>query len=253
MTSDARRPPHDANFEKYAQLGALHWREIGHHWIYHNAFTAERYRRVIAAAGPLGSARVLDYGCGDGALLSWLIPRVGPAGAAFGFEPNDLGRSLAAQMLGARGLQAQLAGSIDEIASGSVDVVTCGEVIEHVFDPEGLLAAIHRVLRPGGRAVLTTPVRMTETPDDPNHIREWFPGEFRALLEASPLRVVSCEPIIPAAAPEVFFWRPPFFFRVPVFRVLCNVLSIYGQVNALTWLRMRPRLLMTQIAVLKKD
>jgi SAM-dependent methyltransferase len=39
----------------------------------------------------------------------------------------------------------------------SVDVVWAGEVLEHVADVVGLLAEVRRVLRWGGRLVLTTP------------------------------------------------------------------------------------------------
>ena len=59
----------DARFAKYAESGAYHWREVGRGLIAHNAFTAERYRRVIAGAALRDGDRVLDYGCGDGALL----------------------------------------------------------------------------------------------------------------------------------------------------------------------------------------
>ena len=37
----------DADFAKYAESGAYHWREIGHGLISHNAFTAERHHQVI--------------------------------------------------------------------------------------------------------------------------------------------------------------------------------------------------------------
>jgi 2-polyprenyl-3-methyl-5-hydroxy-6-metoxy-1,4-benzoquinol methylase len=40
---------------------------------------------------------------------------------------------------------------------GSFDCVTCLEVIEHVVDPLRLLKELHRVLRPHGQLVLTTP------------------------------------------------------------------------------------------------
>lgn len=244
--------PHDADFEKYAHMGAYHWKEIGGHWIYHNAYTAERYRRVINAAGPLNGLRVLDYGCGDGALLGLISHAAGESGRAVGLDPNDDARKLAEFMLTKHRLSADVEASSQGLASESFDRVICSEVIEHVHDVDALIAEIHRVLKPGGRAVVTTPIRMTESPEDPNHVREWFPTEFRALFENGPFEMERHEEMIPAAAPEVFFWRPLFFLRVPVFRVLCNVLSIYGNVNALTWLRMRPRLFMTQLMVLKK-
>ncbi|MEU4446184.1 class I SAM-dependent methyltransferase [Actinosynnema sp. NPDC050801] len=41
--------------------------------------------------------------------------------------------------------------------SGALDGILAGEVIEHVYDPASLLAECHRVLRPGGVLVLTTP------------------------------------------------------------------------------------------------
>jgi SAM-dependent methyltransferase len=251
-TGGRARPPHDADFDKYASAGAYHWREVGGHWVHHHAYTAERYRRTLAAAGPLAGRRVLDYGCGDGALLGLIARRVGPGGAAVGFEPNDEARGLAGAMLRRHGLEARVVGTTGELESGDLDVAVCAEVIEHVHDPEGLLREVHRVLKPGGRAVVTTPVRLTETPEDANHVREWFPGEFRAFCEAGPLRVVSHEQVIPAASAEVYYWRPRFLLRAPVFRLLCNLLSIYGQLDALSWLRVRPRLFMTQVVVLEK-
>lgn len=41
--------------------------------------------------------------------------------------------------------------------SGSFDVVTCGEVIEHVVDTDGLLDEMRRVLKPNGLLIVTTP------------------------------------------------------------------------------------------------
>ena len=43
------------------------------------------------------------------------------------------------------------------LATDSVDLVTCLAVIEHVDDPLPLLSECHRILRRGGRLILTTP------------------------------------------------------------------------------------------------
>jgi ubiquinone/menaquinone biosynthesis C-methylase UbiE len=41
--------------------------------------------------------------------------------------------------------------------SASVDHVICTEVLEHLVDPQPLIAEIHRILRPGGTGAVTVP------------------------------------------------------------------------------------------------
>jgi len=248
----ARRVSADAGFAKYAERGAYHWGEIGRHLLKHNAFTAERYRMVADRAAVTEGQRVLDYGCGDGALLSVLARRAAAAIDLHGYDPNALGIEYAQAALRTRNISATLHGSTAAIPAGFFDCVICTEVIEHASDPAAMLLEIARMLKPGGRLVITTPIRLTEVPEDPNHVQEWFPTEFARLFETPQWRVRSHEQVVPCAAPEAYFWRPPVFFRVPVFRLICNVLSIYAGVNAMSWLRMRPRLFMMQIVVAEK-
>jgi 2-polyprenyl-3-methyl-5-hydroxy-6-metoxy-1,4-benzoquinol methylase len=243
----------DARFAKYAESGAYHWREVGSGLIAHNAFTAERYRRVIEGAALRDGDRVLDYGCGDGAWLGFLHRRFPRRQYELhGFDPNALGVELASAALAANGVQATLHGSLASIPDAHFDRVVCTEVIEHASAPGAMLLEIARVLKPGGRVVVTTPIRLTEDPQDVNHVREWFPAEFVRLFKPGLWRVIAHEQVVPAAAVEVYFWRPLLFARVPVFRLLCNVLSICGGINALSWLRMRPRLFMMQVVIAEK-
>ena len=230
-------------------MGAYHWAEIGRHLLRHNAFTAERYRMVADRAEPKKHHRILDVGCGDGALLSILARRTAGGSELHGYDPNELGLAYARAALAGRRITATLHSAIETLPAASFDCVVCTEVIEHVRDPKGMLLEIARVLKPEGRLVMTTPIRLTEVPEDSNHVQEWFPTEFARLFDARVWHVVSHEEVMPCAAPEAYFWRPPVFFRVPVFRLLCNVLSIYAGVNAMSWLRMRPRLFMMQIVV----
>ena len=242
---------HDAAFGKYAECGAYHWRELSRNLLDHHAFTAERYRRVMTAAQPLGGKRILDYGCGDGALFAWICGEAGAHGEVHGYEPNSAGFEFAAQMVRKKRLPVQLHSKTVEIPYAYFDTVICSEVIEHVYDVDDLIMQLCRVLKRGGRAIITTPVRLTEVPEDAHHVREWFPTEFQELFKDTKLKLIGYSQFIPAAAPEVYYWRPMFLFRVPVFRILCNLLSIYGGFNALSWLRLRPRLFMEQMAVLE--
>jgi SAM-dependent methyltransferase len=243
----------DANFTKYAEVGAYHWREVGRGLIAHNAFTAERYRLVIDRAAAAGGHSVLDYGCGDGTLLGVMRRRLSRiAMELHGYDPNPLAVELAKSMLVRHGTDATLHRETATLPSNYFDRVICTEVIEHASSPSRLLDDIARVLKPGGRAVITTPIRLTEEPLDANHVREWFPGEFARLFDSPRWRLLSHEQLVPAAAAEIYFWRPVVFARIPVFRLLSNLLSIYGGVNALSWLRARPRLFMLQIVVVER-
>jgi len=241
----------DASFAKYAESGAYHWREVGRGLIAHNAFTAERYRRGVTSAAPEPGSRVLDYGCGDGALIG-MLGRRSLSVELHGFDPNPRAIQLAETMLKHHGIAATLHRDPASLPSNYFDRVVCTEVIEHAERPGELLREIARVLKPGGRAVITTPVRLTEFPDDANHVLEWFPTEFARLFGSAEWRLLAHEQLVPAAAPEVYFWRPVIFARVPIFRLLCNVLSIYGGINALSWLQMRSRLFMMQVLVAER-
>jgi SAM-dependent methyltransferase len=59
--------------------------------------------------------------------------------------------------------------------------------IEHVPDPERVLAEVARVLAPGGRAVFVTPNRLTfaraDEIIDPYHYVEYDPQQLRALCQ----------------------------------------------------------------------
>jgi SAM-dependent methyltransferase len=243
----------DEAFEKYIEHGAYHWREIGRGLLSHNAFTAERYRVVADRAELSDGFRVLDYGCGDGALLGVVHKRhPGKALDLHGFDPNELAVHLARETLAQHRVPATVHTSLAGILDGFFDAVLCTEVIEHASAPESLLCEIARVLKPGGRLVMTTPIRLTEFPGDPNHVREWFPEEFGQLFPRDRWAVKAHDSIVPVAAVEAYFWRPPVFGRVPVFRLLCNMLSAYFDVNALSRLGVRPHLFMMQVVAANK-
>lgn len=251
LTTPGLNKPHDASFEKYDTCGAYHWREIGWNLRHHNAFTMERYRRTLKAAELQPGQRALDYGCGDGALLAIIKQRVGDSGTAIGFDPNREAVSLATQCLQQRGIDAQVRETLDPTLHETFDRIICAEVIEHVHEPRSLLRELHRLLKPGGLAVVTTPIRLTKDPIDPNHVQEWFFEDFAEMITDSPLRVIDHQAVMPVAAAEIYHWRPYFFAKLAVTRTVCNLFSILG-CNALSLLRCRRCFYMTQIAVLQK-
>ena len=69
----------------------------------------------------------------------------------------------------------------------SVDVVVNFQVIEHLWDQPQFITECLRLLRPGGRLLMSTPNRITfppgsDTPVNPFHTRELNAAELRELL-----------------------------------------------------------------------
>jgi 2-polyprenyl-3-methyl-5-hydroxy-6-metoxy-1,4-benzoquinol methylase len=98
---------------------------------------------------------ILDIGCGNGAMLAH-IQRHG-SWSLSGVETSESAVSIAR----GQGLDVRLSNGDGDLLSlfeqGAFDLVLSVEVIEHVFDPRGLLHQARQLLRPEGRLLLTTP------------------------------------------------------------------------------------------------
>jgi SAM-dependent methyltransferase len=125
-------------------------------------------------AGLLGDGRVLDLGCGTGHSWSELLPR---ETVGVDIEPAALaGQERETHRADMRSLPF----GPDSFAS-----VVSIQSLEHVPDPERVLAEVARVLRGDGRAIFVTPNRLTfGRPDeiiDPYHYVEFDPRQLRDL------------------------------------------------------------------------
>jgi 2-polyprenyl-6-hydroxyphenyl methylase/3-demethylubiquinone-9 3-methyltransferase len=113
---------------------------------------ARRRAWLLAEVRP--GERVLDLGCGAGRFLR----AVGDAGAqAVGVEIAQAALERAARLAPGAELHHVAPDGDLPLEDGSVDLVWCSEVLEHVADTAQFLTELRRVLRPGGRALLTTP------------------------------------------------------------------------------------------------
>lgn len=71
----------------------------------------------------------------------------------------------------------------DGIADNTFDTIVSFQVIEHLKNDALFLSEIHRVLRPGGKAVLTTPNIKKTLTRNPWHVREYTAQELTSLAE----------------------------------------------------------------------
>jgi 2-polyprenyl-3-methyl-5-hydroxy-6-metoxy-1,4-benzoquinol methylase len=67
------------------------------------------------------------------------------------------------------------------LPNNAYDCVVSFQVIEHIQDDFLFLKEIHRVLKPGGTALITTPNRKMSLSRNPWHIREYLADELNAI------------------------------------------------------------------------
>jgi len=156
---------------------------------------------VVAFLDPQADETVLDLGCGVGHTLRRVAPKVRLA----------VGADATAGMLeGARTLMAREGiGNVTLVVTtaeslpfldGTFDGVTCRLAAHHFASVEHAFAEVARVLRPGGRFVLSDNyapddpaldrwINELETIRDPSHVREHTIAEWRALLTGAGFHV----------------------------------------------------------------
>ena len=152
---------------------------------------AQRYRRRVALAlleaeGP--PRRLLDVGSGLGDLLRTAAGRW-PSAELLGLEPSVVGVDRArAKVPSARFVCGDVTAGAEVPAEleGWATHAVCSEVLEHVDDDVGLLAAATRLMAPGCRLVVTVPGgRMSAFDHHIGHRRHYTPQSLAATLRAA--------------------------------------------------------------------
>lgn len=139
-------------------------------YAYHRRALAARLAALARAADLAPGARVLDYGSADAPYRS-LFPH------GVEFVTADLAGSPHAD------IELDEAGAVPA-PDGSFDLVLSTQVLEHVRDPGLHLAEAHRVLRPGGRLLLSTHGIFVLHPDPVDYWRWTAQGIERVVEDA---------------------------------------------------------------------
>lgn len=134
-----------------------------------------RATNVMKLLAPQRNEKILDIGCGNARDIRQLVEA--------GVEVVGIDISEGMIKAARDELKATGKGSADVFltvgdatrigyADGTFDGVLCSEVIEHIPEPERALLEMLRILKPGGRLVLSTPNR-----------RSWYGFERYVVLE----------------------------------------------------------------------
>lgn len=141
-----------------------------------------RRRVELPAAG-----RMLDLGCGNGAMLR----AFGADFPGWGLTGSDLsdGHRAAVEAIGG-GVRFFTGGPAD--VPGGFDVVTLVHVLEHVPDPVGFLRTAAAKLTPGGCLLIEVPDHRNNPFDlaVADHCTHFTPDTLRAVVEAAGLEVL---------------------------------------------------------------
>lgn len=163
---------------------------------------------VQAALGEFDSSgRMLDVGCGTGAITARLRA---PGREVYGCDASESGTLHAVATLGAdRVRRTHADADLRELFPGidAWDVLVSCEVVEHLYDPRAFARACFQGLRSGGSLVITTPyhgrakwlaLALAGHVDqhvnplwDCGHIKFWSRDTLTKLLEEAGFRVVS--------------------------------------------------------------
>ncbi len=133
------------------------------HWCFSNFLRRRLVRpeRLLDFCGPKAEDVVADLGGGGGFFLSELTRRIGPSGRIYEVDIDESALSVAREAARALGVFDHVefvrasAASIPSIPSAGVDYVLAHGLLCCLRDKEGAVREMGRILKPGGRALVT--------------------------------------------------------------------------------------------------
>lgn len=225
-----------AAYRQFAELDGRHWWFRGRRTVY-----AQLLKDTLGS-GPL--RRVLDVGAGPGGFLSTLAT----LGETVAFTEIEAGcaRLAAEQAPGVRARAEDI-----PFASGTLDLTTMFDVLEHVERDHRVLEECFRVLRPGGWLALSVPAHpwlFSQNDELAGHVRRYRRGELAERVRRAGFHIRRCTFanvfLFPAIVPVVLAgnamkrlvpravdpdhtnlsWRAPAWFEECLYRIFCSEL-----------------------------
>lgn len=164
-------------------------------------FARSGLRDVMIEFATLLSGRLLDVGCGTK-----------PYQVLFAVDAY-VGLDIDSEASRKRGIaDFHYDGNVFPFVDASFDSILCNQVLEHVFNPDEFLGEIVRVLRPGGKLLLTVPFVWDEH-EQPFDYARYSSFGLRSLLEKQGLKIIHHKKI-GADASVLFQLANAYLFKV---------------------------------------
>jgi SAM-dependent methyltransferase len=189
-------------------------------------WTLERIERHVPERGVL-----LDLGCWVGFLLAEARHR---GWEAMGVEPSGFASRFARERLGLDVITGDLLSA--PLPSGTFDVVTMGDLIEHLIEPGRALERLRRLLRPEGVVWLALPDAGSAVARGmgrrwwsviPTHVQYFTRHSIRILLQRHGYEVLDISTAPKAFTLRYYLQRITGYSEI-VARVLCNAAAAAG-------------------------
>ncbi|HEY6951605.1 MAG TPA: class I SAM-dependent methyltransferase [Bacteroidota bacterium] len=168
----------DELYRKFYEVETRHWWFVARQRIIEDL--------IVRKAGIERGSRVLDIGCGTGAVLASFSQRY----EAYGTDTSPL----AIEFCRKRGLQNAYEGTLSSLPHPELkfDLVLLLDVIEHIDDDVAMLKDASNVLKPGGLALITVPAYqfLWSRHDTLNfHKRRYVKSQLRQVVEQAGLKI----------------------------------------------------------------
>ena len=173
------KDPNFIGFDKYARHGAYHWRELTHNGDY-----LSKADFIRARVGK--EDRLIDLGCGDGA---YIFSLAGDVASIKGIDADFDAARLANEQLVKNSVSN---GDVEQLplsrigstpgTAGPFDLAYSMDVIEHLPQPEELLEAAARVVKPDGLVIVGTPLFIRDELVSPYHVKEFSQQEIHDIM-----------------------------------------------------------------------
>lgn len=100
--------------------------------------------------------KILDFGCGTGDIL-YEIMQLNPNAFYYGTDVSSLALKKACRRFPqTKFLHIEDGGKIP-LKNSSIDFICLLDVIEHIYNTKTTIKELHRILKPGGKILITTP------------------------------------------------------------------------------------------------